>query len=78
MSLNVIPHTFANGSQGMLEQLDQLRARIEAGDVAAFAAVTINEGDETHAWIASKQHVTRLRVYGAVSHLQHCLHTGEV
>jgi hypothetical protein len=61
-----------------LEVLDRLRASVEAGEVAAFWAVTIAHDDSTSAWCGQTTPVSRLRGMGAVAHLQACMHAGEV
>lgn len=78
MTLHVVEHPRAADKAGMLEVLDNLRAKVEAGELVAFAAVAISEDDETYAFTAAARHVSRLRQFGAVSHLLHCLQAGEV
>ena len=77
-SLTVLQHPRSQDTADMLAVVDTLRSKIEAGEFTAFAAVSINEGDECFAFTANRGHVTRLRVCGAVSHLLACLHNGEV
>lgn len=60
-----------------LEVLDRLRAAIEDGRVAAFYAVTIGHDDSTEAWCGQVVPTSRLRSMGAVSHLLHCMHSGD-
>jgi hypothetical protein len=62
----------------MYEVLDKLRAEVDSGTIVAFVGVGLTETDECRAFIATQRHVSRLRTYGAVSHLLHCLQSGEV
>lgn len=78
MGLTVVPHPDVHGKAAMLETLDNLRAKVESGEVVAMAAVGISQSDDVASWMSTVGHVSRLRVYGAVSHLLHCLHAGEV
>jgi hypothetical protein len=58
----------------MLENLDHLRARIEAGEVVAFAAVGIAANHATSMWTGTvaAPRVTRLMMIGALAQLLHC------
>lgn len=78
MSLTVVNHPRVADKTDMLETLDALREKIISGELVAFAAVAINEQDETYAFQATERHVTVLRQIGAVSYLLHCIQTGEV
>ncbi len=55
-----------------LEILDELRAKIESGEIIAFAAVGIEPDDITFSWTASTRPVSRLRMIGAIGSLFHC------
>lgn len=58
--------------QRALGILDDLRAKIESGDLVAFAAVGIQPDDELRMWTATTVSVTRLRMIGAIARLQTC------
>ncbi len=60
----------------MLEVLDTLRKNIEAGNVAAFIAVTVSADDITRGYSAAAGGVTRLRMMGALASLTHSYHGG--
>lgn len=68
----------AQSTAECLDVLDKLRAAVEAGEVAAFAAVTLDKGDNVSAWMGQTVPVTRLRTMGAVGYLLACMHSGEV
>lgn len=55
-----------------LEILDELRAKVESGEVIAFAAVGIEPDDVTSSWTATTRPVSRLRMIGAIGSLFHC------
>lgn len=66
----------APDKQRALDVLDDLRKKIESGQVIAFAAVGIEPDDSTLFWTAATLGVSRLRLLGAMAHLQHCYHDG--
>ena len=57
-------------TEGALSVLDQLRQAVEKGEVIGFAAVSIERDDTLCAWAATTQPVSRLRIAGAIAHLQ--------
>lgn len=65
------------GLQSTLDVIDKLRQSVIDGHVIAFAAVSLNDTDDVESWTSAVRYVTRLRLQGAVSHLLHCLHTGD-
>lgn len=60
-----------------LETIDDLRKAVESGQVVAFCAVGIEPDDTTRGWCSCTEHVTRLRLMGAVASLQASLHADE-
>lgn len=78
MSLTVVNHPRVADRTDMLEAIDELRRQIEAGELVAFTAVGISESDDCYVFQAAERHVTVLRQIGAVSHLLHCIQTGDV
>lgn len=58
----------------MLENLDDLRQRIESGEVVAFAAVGIAADHGTSMWSGSAQgpKVSRLMMIGAMQQMLYC------
>lgn len=68
----------AKGKEDMLAVLDELRTAVESGRIEAFCAVGIEPGDETLLYSGACSGVTRLRMMGAISALQHCYASGEV
>ena len=75
--MKVIPLEKPANLEATLAVVDRLRADIESGRIVAFAAVSINEQDDVESWSGAVRSVSRLRIQGAVSHLLHCLHTGD-
>jgi len=71
MSSTIHAITPALSTDEALAVIDDLRAKVESGQVIAFAAVGIEPGDETMTWQATTRPVTRLRVMGAMTHLLH-------
>lgn len=62
----------------MLEVLDAMREKALSGEIVAFTAAAIGPGDEILAYAASSQRKSRLQMMGAIAHLQHCYHCGDV
>jgi hypothetical protein len=60
----------------MLSVIDDLRARIVAGDVVAFVAAGIDKTDCALGWSGSTGGVSRLRIMGAIANLQHQYNAG--
>lgn len=54
-----------------LDVLEMLREKIISGEVVSFIGVAIHNDDSTTAWASATQHVTRLKVMGAISRLQY-------
>lgn len=54
-----------------LDVIDDLRARVVAGDVIAFAAVGVEPDDGTYIWMSATENVSRLRMIGALNHMAH-------
>lgn len=72
--LQLVPH--APDKTAMLEVLEDLRRKVEAGEIIAFVTVGLQPDDETLGWSGSIGGVTRLRVMGAIASLQHSYHDG--
>jgi hypothetical protein len=64
----------ADSKAGMLATLDDLRSRIESGELVAWCGVGICGNDETLRWQATVGKVTNLRLIGAVASLAHYVH----
>lgn len=62
------------GKQKLLSILDDLRAKVESGEIVAFAAVGIQPDDVTLSWQGCTHGVTNLRLVGAVACLLHSVH----
>lgn len=60
----------------LLATIDLIRSAIEAGEVVAFAGVTIAPDDEITAWTGETRPVTKLRVLGAIAGLLHSYFDG--
>jgi hypothetical protein len=60
----------------MLAVIDDLRARIVAGDVVAFVAAGLDKADMAMGWSGATGGVSRLRMMGAIANLQHQYHAG--
>lgn len=52
-----------------LEVLDDLRAKIESGEIKAFAAVGIAQDHTTYRWQSTTKPTTKLEILGAAVHL---------
>lgn len=61
---------------GMLESIEDLRQRVESGEVIAFIGVGIAPDDVTRGWSGAIDGVSRLRMMGALATLTHCYHDG--
>lgn len=64
--------------QNLLEVLDTMRQKALSGEIVAFTAAAIGPGDEILVYAASSERKTRLQMMGAIAHLQHCYHCGDV
>jgi len=65
-------------TNNLLEVLDIMRERVLKGDIVALTAAAIGPDDSTYAYAASSVRKTRLQMMGAIAHLQHCYHNGDV
>lgn len=72
--LNTLPE---EGKEDMLEILELMKKSVTEGEIISFISVGIAPNDETLIWIGSQKRVTRLRMMGAISNLQHCFNTEE-
>jgi hypothetical protein len=71
--LKVLPFQGKQPDKGRaLSILDDMRAKIESGELIAFAAVGIEPDDELKMWTASTVSVSRLRMIGAIARLHTC------
>lgn len=61
---------------GAIAVLDDLRKRVQAGEIVAFCAVGIEADDTAATWCSTTVPVSRLRMMGAIASLQHCFHEG--
>lgn len=64
----------ATDTASALEVLDRLREQVLSGQVVAFAGVAIEPDDVTTRWQFTTRPVTKLRMLGAISSLQHWTH----
>jgi len=62
----------------LLEVLEIMRQRVLDGTLVAFTAAGLADDDTCYAYAASSKRVTRLRMMGAIAHLQHSYHNGDV
>lgn len=60
-----------------LEVIDDLREKVLKGQIVAFAAVGVETDDTTMMWASCTENVSRLRMMGAISHLEHSYAHGE-
>jgi hypothetical protein len=74
--LTVLPRV--RSPEAALGVLDELRQQVLDGRVIAFCAVAIEPDDTTTAWASCTQHVTRLRMQGAIASLMHHYVAGDV
>lgn len=65
-------------TDNLIEALDIMRKRVLAGELVAFTAAGIGPDDEMYVYAASSVRKTRLQMMGAIAHLQHCYHCGDV
>lgn len=61
-----------------LSALDDLRAKIDSGEIIAFAAVGIEPDDCTMMWCGASKPVTRLRTMGAIQSLLYHWTAGDI
>lgn len=55
---------------GALESLDDLRAKVESGEIVMFCAVGVEKDDSTRMWVGSAHgSKTKLQWMGALTHL---------
>lgn len=71
MTIKALMTAPEEGKIDMLEVLELMKRAIEEGEIVSFIAVGIAPNDETLMWIGSQKRVTRLRMMGAISNLQH-------
>lgn len=76
MSVTVLPNVINNVAEA-LAVIDDLRRRVEAGEIKAFIAVGITPDKNTEAWSSATAFTARLEMMGAIAHLQQCYHSGE-
>lgn len=74
-NIHVISKEFSKDEA--LATIDDLRSKVEAGEVVGFCAVGIGPDDSTRVWQASVGRITQLRLFGAVSFLAHCTMSGD-
>lgn len=67
MALNVV--SLQPDTKEALRCLDDLRAKIESGEVVMFAAVGVTQNDSTFAWTGLTTKKTRLQMLGAIAEL---------
>jgi hypothetical protein len=68
----------ASNKASALAAIDDLRRRVESGEVIAFAAVGIEPGRQTAMWCGAAQPMHQIELYGAVAALMHGLVAGEL
>lgn len=61
-----------------LDVIDDLRKRVENGEIIAFALVGVHPDDATSGWSSCTEKVSRLRMQGAIAQLLHSYLTGEL
>lgn len=76
-SQTVAPEGASPGLLESLKVLDELRAAVVSGEVAAFWAVTIGHDDATFAWSGATVPISRIRELGAITHMLGSLHAGK-
>lgn len=69
--ITAIPLNNAPTKQDALDVVESLKQAIESGQLVAFAAVGIEENDNTSIWCFSTRPVSRLRMLGAMHHMLH-------
>ena len=52
-----------------LEVLEDLRSRVDSGDVVAFAIVGVRASDDIRAWLGNTKHISQLKIIGATHKL---------
>lgn len=70
-NITAIPLNNAPTKQDALDVVESLKQAIESGQLVAFAAVGIEENDNTSIWSSSTRPVSRLRMIGAMHHMLH-------
>lgn len=54
-----------------LQVLDDLREKLRTGQIVAFCGVGVEADDTTMMWATATENVSRLRMMGALRHLEH-------
>lgn len=74
------PYATEKDPSHMLAVIDDMRARVAAGQFVAFSAVAIDAGDACYGFAGAdrSEHVSRLRMQGAISQLLHDYIAGEL
>lgn len=70
-TFNVVSLDKISNKEDALAVIDDLRRRVEAGDIKAFACVGITPDHQTLGWSSCTSMTTRLEVLGAISDLHH-------
>lgn len=63
--IGFVPKTY--DAKNALEVLDDLRTKIESGEVIGFVAAGFSADDTSYAWASSTTKASRLRMIGAMS-----------
>jgi hypothetical protein len=61
-----------------LDTIDDLRKRVESGEIVAFAMVGVHPDDATSGWSSCTEKVSRLRMQGAIAQLLHSYSAGDL
>ena len=64
----------SGNTKDALDVLDDLRVKVSAGEIIAFAIVGIEPDDTTRSWTSTTRPVSRLRMMGAIANLEQCFH----
>lgn len=75
--LFIVPGQTEASLEEALKSIDQLREDISSGRIIAFQGVGVGPDDQCFTYSAATRFVSRLRIFGAVAYLLHCLNEGD-
>lgn len=58
--------------------IDSLRDKVQAGGIVAFVVVGLDSEDVTYGWSSTTEHVSRLRMMGAIADVQRAFNNGDI
>ena len=61
-----------------LSVIDDLRGKVESGEIVAFFIAGFSADDTNYAWSSTTQPATRLRMMGSMSNALWAKHSGDV